>query len=111
MLRADKQYNYHIKETDFKTECLIQVLLLQAITQSKFRLTANNFISYKEIFNSFSQKIVFLSIFISEFMLYNSLNFSKKNITILSLIKNIQEFDLQCRQISNQLYKKSEKNF
>src|SRR5204862_8007943 len=66
--------------------------------------------SYRETFDSLSQKTVFLSIFISESTLYSSLNFSKKNITLLSLIKNAQEFDLQCRQISNQLHRKSEKN-
>ena len=30
---------------------------------------------------------------------------------ILSLIKNVQKFDLQCRQISSQLHRKSEENF
>src|SRR5436190_19314402 len=67
--------------------------------------------SYRKTFNSFSQKTVFLNIFISESTLYSSLNFSKKNMTILSLIKNIQKFNSQCRQISNQLHKKSEENF
>src|SRR5205809_3071893 len=67
--------------------------------------------SYRKTLNSLSQKIVSSGIFISESTLYNSLNFSKKNMIILSLIKNIQEFDLQCRQISSQLHRKSEKNF
>ena len=110
MLETDRQYSCHIRETDFKMKCLIQILSLQVITQSKIRLIADNFISYKEIFNSFSQKIMFLNIFISEFISYNSLNFSKKNIIILSLIKNTQEFDLQCRWISNQLHEKLKKN-
>ena len=52
-----------------------------------------------------------LNISVSEFMTYSSLNFSEKNMTILSLIKNIQKFDLQCRQISSQLCEKSEENF
>src|SRR5436190_21275616 len=99
MFRADRQYNYNIKETNSEAESLIQVLSLQATTQSKIRLTANNLISYSKISN-LSQKTVFLSIFIS-----------KKNSSIFSLIKNIQEFDLQCRQISSQLCEKSEKNF
>jgi len=91
-------------------KCLIQILSLQATTQSKIRLTADNLVLYRKILNSLSQKTVSSSIFISESTSYNSLNFSKKNTTILSLIKNTQEFDLQCRQISSQLHEKSEKN-
>src|SRR5438034_863659 len=78
--------------------------------------------SYKKTLNSRSQKTMFLSIFISqkimfsdifisESMMYSSLNFSKKNMTILSLIKDIQEFDSQCRQISSQLHEKLKENF
>src|SRR5436190_20930390 len=111
MLRIDRQYNYHIRETDLKIKCLIQMLSLQATTQSKIRLIANNFMLYRKIFNNLSQKIMFSDIFISEFTSYNSLNFSKKNTTILNLIKNIQEFNSQCKQIFNQLYEKSEENF
>ena len=33
-----------------------------------------------------------------------------KFLIILNLIKDIQEFDLQCKQISSQLYKKHSKN-
>src|SRR6266487_40757 len=66
--------------------------------------------SYKKTLNSLSQKTVSLSIFISESTSYSSLNFSKKNTTILSLIKDTQEFDLQCRQISSQLHRKSKEN-
>ena len=110
MLRASEQYSCHIRRTDSETECLIWVLSLQAITQSKTRLTANNLMSYRKTFNSLSQKIVFLNISASEFMMYSSLNFSEKNMTILSLIKDIQEFDLQCRQISSQLHKKLKEN-
>ena len=32
VLEVNRQYSYHIRETDFKTENLIQVLSLQAIT-------------------------------------------------------------------------------
>ena len=98
MLRAGRQYNCNIKETDFKAESLIQVLSLQAITQLKIRLTADNLISYSKT-SSFSQKTVFLSIFIN-----------KKNLSILSLIKNIQKFNSQYKQISSQFHRKSEKN-
>src|SRR5204863_1025548 len=109
IFRASKQYSCCIRETDLKTECLIQVLLLQATTQSKIRLTADNLMLYRKTLNSLSQKTVSSDIFISEFTLYSNLNFSEKNTAILSLIKNIQKFNLQCRQISSQLYKKSEK--
>src|SRR6266487_219672 len=110
MLETDRQYNYHIRETDSETECLIQVLLLQATTQSKIRLTADNLMSYRETLNSLSQKTMSLSIFISESTLYSSLNLSKKNMIILSLIKDAQEFNSQCRQISNQLHEKLKEN-
>ena len=110
MLRMSRQYSCCIRETDFKIECLIQILSLQATTQSKIRLTADNLMSYKKTFNSLSQKTVSSDIFISEFMLYNSLNFSEKNTIILSLIKNVQEFNLQCKQIFSQFCEKSEKN-
>ena len=110
MLETNRQYSCCIKGTDLKTKCLIWVLLLQAITQLKIRLTADNLVSYRKTFNNLNQKTVFSDIFISKFILYNSLNSSKKNTTILSLIKNIQEFNLQCKQISSQLHKKSEEN-
>ena len=87
-------------------------MLLQVITWSKIRLITDNFMSYRKIFNSLSQKIVFSNIFIiSEFMIYNSLNLSKKNTAILSLIKNIQEFNSQCKWIFNQFCEKLEENF
>ena len=57
--------------------------------QLKIRLIANNLVSYNKI-NNLNQKTVFLSIFINE-----------KNLSILNLIKNIQEFNLQCKQIFN----------
>ena len=77
-----------------------QILLLQVTTQSKIRLIADNLVSYKKTLNSFSQKIVSLDIFISE-----------KNLSIFSLIKNTQEFNSQCRQISSQLCEKLKENF
>ena len=110
MLEMNRQYSCCIKETDSETKYLIQVLSLQVTIQSKIRLTADNFVSYRKTLNSLSQKIVFLNIFINEFTSYNSFNFSKKNMIILNLIKNAQEFNSQCRQIFNQLHKKSEKN-
>ena len=55
MLETDRQYNYNIKETDFKAENLIQILSLQATTQSKIRLTADNLELYKKT-NDFNYK-------------------------------------------------------
>ena len=81
VLEMSRQYNCCIRETDFKAESLIQVLLLQATTWSKIRLTANNLVLYNETSN-FSQKTVFLNIFTS-----------KKNLSIFNLIKNIQKFN------------------
>ena len=97
VLRTDRQYNYCIRETDSETEYLIQVLSLQVTTWSKIRLIADNLMLYRKTLNSLSQKIVSSGIFISEFMLYSSLNFSEKNMIILNLIKNIQKFNLQYR--------------
>ncbi len=94
-----RQYSYNIRRTDFKAESLIQVLSLQATTQSKIRLTADNLVSYSKT-SSLSQKTVSSDIFIS-----------KKNSSILSLIKDTQEFNSQCKQISSQLHRKSEENF
>ena len=110
MLRADRQYNCHIKETDSEMKYLIQVLSLQAIIWSKIRLTADDLISYKKTLNNLNQKIMSSDIFINESTLYSNLNFNEKNMIILSLIKNAQEFNSQCRQIFSQLYKKSKKN-
>ena len=110
VLETDEQYSCCIKETDSEMKCLIWVLSLQVTTWSKIRLTADNLMSYRETLNSFSQKIVSSDIFISESTSYSSLNFSEKNTTILSLIKNIQEFNSQCRQISSQLHEKLKEN-
>ena len=110
MFRTDRQYNCCIRETDSEMKYLIWVLSLQVIIWLKIKLTANDLVLYNETLNSLNQKTVFLSIFISEFTSYSSLNFSEKNMIIFSLIKNVQEFDLQCKQISSQLCEKSEKN-
>src|SRR5436190_1645207 len=83
------------KITNIKTKCLIQMLSLQATIQSKIRLIADNFISYRKILNSFNQKIMFSDIFINKSTSYNNLNFSEKNMIILNLIKNTQEFNSQ----------------
>ena len=82
MLETDRQYSCNIRETDSKAENLIWVLSLQATTQLKIRLAADDLVLYNKIFNSLSQKIMFSDIFIS-----------MKNLSILSLIKNIQEFN------------------
>ena len=42
--------------------------------------------------------------------MFSDIFISKKNSSIFNLIKNAQEFDLQCRQISNQLHKKLKEN-
>ena len=83
------------------------MLSLQVITQLKIRLIADNLESYKEasslnqkiMFSSISVnfEIMFLSIFINESALYNNLDIREEKSSILSLIKNIQEFDLLCR--------------
>ena len=77
MLRAGRQYNCNIRETDSKAENLIWVLSLQATTQSKIRLTADDLVSYNKT-SSLNQRTMSSNIFIS-----------KKNLSILSLIKNI----------------------
>ena len=103
MLKTDRQYSYYIRETDFKTEYLIQVLLLQAITQSKIRLTANNLVLFREtaFFDSFIKETIFFDSLIRKFISFDNLNIRKKKLNILNLIKNVQEFDLLCKQISN----------
>ena len=103
-LEADKQYSYHIRETDLKAEDLIQVLSLQAITQSKIRLAADDLMSLNSetlLSSSLSQKTVLLSILIRKTTSFSSFNVREKKLNILNLIKIIQEFNLLCRQISN----------
>ena len=121
MLKTGRQYNCHIKETDSETESLIQVLSLQVITQSKIRLTADDLVSFREVFESFSQKTAFFDVFIREIAFFDSLikkstffdnlNAREKKLSILNLIKNAQEFDLLCRQISSQFCRKLQENF
>src|SRR5206468_108467 len=41
----------------------------------------------------------------------SNIDVRKKKSSILSLIKNVQEFNLLCKQISSQLCEKSERNF
>src|SRR5438034_8077235 len=48
LTKASKQYSCQVRDTDSETEDLIQVLSLQTITQSKIRLTADDFELYKE---------------------------------------------------------------
>ena len=86
------------------------------ITQSKIRLTADNLESYRKTNDLDYKKINDLnfketkSSILNEFEL-NDLDIMKNKFSILSLIKEVQEFDSLCRQISSQLHKKSEKNF
>ena len=88
-LETGRQYSYYIRDADLKAECLIQVLSLQAITQSKIRLTADNLVSFRKTtsFDSLIRKSTS----------FNSLNVRKKKLSILNLIKDIQEFNSQCR--------------
>ena len=57
--------------------------------------------SFYEMKLNFHETECFILILQSIYTLYSNLNLSKKNIIILSLIKDVQEFDLQCKQISN----------
>ncbi len=107
ILETDRQYNYHIRETDFEIKNLIWVLSLQIIIWLKIILTTNDFILFKEALKSFSQKTVFFDVFIREIVffnnfikkstLFNNFNAREKKSSIFNLIKNVQEFDLLCR--------------
>src|SRR5437762_5473070 len=92
------------------------------ITQSKIRLTADNLKSYREIIN-LNKKTMSLSIsasletefsdFFISFETESSdlfISIVKNKSSILSLIKEAQEFNSLCRQISSQLHEKSERN-
>src|SRR5947207_15232849 len=92
LIRTGEQYSCQIRSIDFKTEDLIQVLSLQAITQSKIRLAADNLELYRKT-SSLDQKTVFSSILISletEFLSFfisletESLNFFISFETVLS---------------------------
>src|SRR5947207_12517180 len=108
LIRAGKQYSCQIRNIDSETENLIQVLSLQAITQSKTRLAADNLELYRET-SSLDQRTVSSSIFISleteSLSFFTSfetvfLSIFTEEKSILNLIKNAQKFDLLCRQIS-----------
>ena len=96
------------------------MLSLQAITQLKIKLIINDFVLFKKAFESFNQKIVFFDIFIRKIVFFDdfikkstffdNFNARKKKLSIFNLIKNIQEFDLLCRQIFSQLHKKLKEN-
>ena len=76
---------------------------------------------FRKAFESFNQKTAFFDVFIrktvsfdsliKEFTFFDSLNTREKKLSILNLIKNTQEFNLLCKQISNQFHEKSEENF
>src|SRR5437667_4490783 len=122
LIRIDEQYSCQVKSADSETEDLIQVLSLQTIIQSKIRLTADNLKSYRETID-FNERTVSSSI--SASLETESLNFfisfetessdlfisiMKNKSSILSLIKEAQEFDLLCKQISSQLCEKLKRN-
>ena len=104
-LEMNEQYSCCIRNADSEAECLIQVLSLQAITQSKIRLTADNLELYRET-SSLNQKTVFSNIlisleteFLSFFISFETvlLSISAEEKSILNLIKDIQEFDSLCK--------------
>jgi len=98
-LRAGRQHSCHIKETDLEVKCLIQVLSLQAITQSKIRLTADNLVFFRKTvsFDNLIQKTVSFDNFTRKTTFFDNLNVREKKFSILNLIKDTQEFNLQCR--------------
>ena len=104
-IRADEQYSCQVRNVNSETKSLIQVLSLQAITQSKIRLTADNLELYRET-SSLNQKTVFSNIlisleteFLSFFISFETvlLSISAEEKSILNLIKDIQEFDSLCK--------------
>src|SRR5438034_5398022 len=78
------------------------------ITQSKIRLTADNLESYKKTNDLDFKETKSNTLNESEL---NDFSVVKNKSSILSLIKEAQEFDLLCRQISSQFHEKLEKNF
>ena len=74
------------------------MLLLQAIIQSRIKLTADDLILFRKALKSFNQKTAFFDIFIKKIMFFNSLikeftffdnlNIKEKKSSILNLIKN-----------------------
>ena len=85
VLRTDRQYSYHIRETDFKTECLIWMLLLQVITQSKIRLTADNFILFKKLYflTVLLKRLYFLTVSLKNLYLLIVLMLERRNLVFL----------------------------
>jgi hypothetical protein len=75
-----------IRGSNPKAEDLIQVLSLQAITQSKTRLAADDLVSFRKT-SSLSQRTVSSGIF-TESTIYSSLNIREKKLSILNLIKD-----------------------
>ena len=116
LIRTDKQYSCQVRDADSETEDLIQVLSLQMITWSKIRLTADNLesyrktndLNYREINNLDFRKMKSNTLNKSEL---NNLSVMKNKSSILSLIKDIQEFNSLCRWISSQLCEKLKRNF
>ncbi len=106
LIRADRQYSCQVRSADSKTEDLIQVLSLQTITWSKTRLAADNLesyrktndLNYRETNNLDFRKMKSSTLHKSEL---NDLDIVKNKSSILSLIKDVQEFDLLCRWISS----------
>ena len=109
LIRVSEQYSCQVKNADSEAEDLIQVLSLQMITQSKIRLTADNLKSYRKTID-LNEKTVSLSIsasletelsdFFISFETESSdlfISIVKNKSSILSLIKEAQEFDLLCR--------------
>ena len=107
VLETGRQYNCYIKETDFEMKNLIQMLSLQAITQLKIKLIADDLVSFRKALKSFNQKIMFFDIFIRKTVFFDNfikkstffdnLNAREKKSSILNLIKNVQEFDSLCK--------------
>ena len=98
LTRADKQYSCQVRDTDSETEDLIQVLSLQAITQSKTRLTADNLELYRKTNDLNYRKTNDLDFKETKSSILNksesnNFNVVKNKSSILSLIKEVQEFD------------------
>ena len=87
--KINKQYTL-IRASNFQTKSLIKVLYLQVVTQSKIRLTADNLMFIKNA-----------NLTLLKSMSFSSLTIDKKKTSILNLIKDIQELNLQCRQIDS----------
>jgi len=113
LIRTGRQYSCQVKSADSETEDLIQVLSLQTITWSKIRLTTDDLKLYRETID-LNEKTVSSSIlasleteFSDFFISFGTgssdlfISIVKNKSSILSLIKEVQEFDLLCRWISS----------